>query len=292
MSKKIIAAMVLSIVLIIVGITITVWAANEPDNTIPNRINYQGYLTNEVGEPIDGPVNITFRLYDVSGGGSALWTESHSLTANKGIVNAELGGNPDPITTTILAGERWLGITVAPDSNEMVPRKRLGSTPYSFYADEANNANTLDGLDSDDFEAVGIKLIGGYCSTVAGSGYHKYCMSNIEQNTAAGYFTVAADGTFTATQSGYYRINAVAMGKPEGTSCRNVFFKVNEGIVRFAYHCDFPSTAHKPIGLDIIWPINAGDTFYVEYSAPVAGGVAFAGSEQTDRIEVTYEGPL
>ncbi len=147
MNKKIRAAMVLSIVLIIVGITITVWAANEPANTIPARINYQGYLTNELGEPIDGAVTIEFRLYNVSGGGSALWTESHSLTANKGILNAELGGNPDPITTTILAGERWLGITVVGDS-EMVPRKRLGSTPYSFYADEANNANTLDDMDS------------------------------------------------------------------------------------------------------------------------------------------------
>ncbi len=150
MNKRIRAAIVLSLVLIIVGMTVTAWAANEPNNAIPARINYQGYITNQVGEPIDGAITIEFRLYSTSSGVSALWTEIQSLTANKGIVNAELGGKPDPISTTIMDGERWLGVTVGTDS-EMTPRKRLGSTPYSFYADEANNANTLDNMDSNAF---------------------------------------------------------------------------------------------------------------------------------------------
>ena len=59
---------------------------------IPQTLNYQGYLTNSAGVPVNAPVNVTFRLYTAASGGSAVWTETQSsVGVAGGIYNAVLG---------------------------------------------------------------------------------------------------------------------------------------------------------------------------------------------------------
>ncbi|OGA43980.1 MAG: hypothetical protein A3G25_00080 [Betaproteobacteria bacterium RIFCSPLOWO2_12_FULL_63_13] len=48
---------------------------------VPQRINYQGYLGNASGQPINVPVPMVFKLYDVASGGTALWTETQASVA-------------------------------------------------------------------------------------------------------------------------------------------------------------------------------------------------------------------
>jgi hypothetical protein len=106
---------------------------------IPHLINYQGRLTDSQGNPITGTRAVTFKIYDVESGGSALWSETYSnLAFDKGIFNVMLGG----VTTLNLAFDRqyWLSIQVGNDP-EMTPRIRLASVGYAFTAE--NIAGTL-----------------------------------------------------------------------------------------------------------------------------------------------------
>ncbi|OGH59740.1 MAG: hypothetical protein A3G34_07965 [Candidatus Lindowbacteria bacterium RIFCSPLOWO2_12_FULL_62_27] len=78
---------------------------------------------------------MTFKLYNVPSGGSALWTEAQSsVSVTSGVFDVELGS----VTALSLPFDTqyWLGITVAGDA-EMTPRRRLMSSPYALYADTA-----------------------------------------------------------------------------------------------------------------------------------------------------------
>ncbi|MFB3897910.1 MAG: hypothetical protein ACE14V_16595, partial [bacterium] len=61
--------------------------------SIPQRINYQGVLKNKSTGQIlpDGNYSVTFRLYTTSTGGSAVWSETTTVTITNGILNYQLG---------------------------------------------------------------------------------------------------------------------------------------------------------------------------------------------------------
>lgn len=119
---------------------------------VPGMVNYQGKLTNSDGTPVDdGTYNIQFSIYNVSTGGTALWTESQSVIVTNGIYNVKLG-SLTPIPTDILDNSSlYLGVKVGSDS-EMTPRIEVTST---FYALKAGNAESLEGHGSGDFALVG-----------------------------------------------------------------------------------------------------------------------------------------
>ena len=45
---------------------------------VPFDMSYQGRLTDAVGAPLIGPVNLQMRIYDVISGGSPLYIEDHT----------------------------------------------------------------------------------------------------------------------------------------------------------------------------------------------------------------------
>jgi hypothetical protein len=108
---------------------------------IPQKINYQAVLKNKASGQImpDGNYTLTFRLYSVVTGGSALWTETATSTITNGILAHQLGS----VTALNLAFDQnyYLGMQVAGDS-EMVPREQLISLGYAFVA---QNAEMVDG---------------------------------------------------------------------------------------------------------------------------------------------------
>ena len=60
--------------------------------TVPQMINYQGYLTNSGGAPINTPVAITVRLYDAATAGTLKWSEIQpSVEVTDGVFNVVLG---------------------------------------------------------------------------------------------------------------------------------------------------------------------------------------------------------
>jgi hypothetical protein len=107
--------------------------------TIPETINYQGYLTDISGNPVNTTVSMTFRIYTVASGGAALWTETqNNVPVTNGIYHVILG-SMESMGALAFDVPYFLGITVGSDS-EMTPRQALTSVAYAFNADTANTA--------------------------------------------------------------------------------------------------------------------------------------------------------
>jgi len=100
-------------------------------NNVPNLIDFNGRLTDSSGNTINQTVDITFKLYDVETGGTALWTETQSVTVTDGLFNVKLGSVTALDESNFSSSERWIGISVGTDS-EMTPRTRIAAVPYAF----------------------------------------------------------------------------------------------------------------------------------------------------------------
>ena len=78
----------------------------------PNLINYQGYLTDTVENPITDNLPMEFAIYDDDGNptvGTMLWGESQTVTITNGTYNVLLGSG------TPLAGALVTSVFSAPD---------------------------------------------------------------------------------------------------------------------------------------------------------------------------------
>jgi len=136
---------VLSKVMLILMIFLTAYSLQPKaaHAEIPHLINYQGKLVDSDGTPITGTKNITFKIYNVSSGGTPLWQETQSVTADRGLFNVLLGSN----TTLSLPFDvpYYLGIQVAGDT-EMSPRAKIGAAGYAFRAEQSQNANAVNDI--------------------------------------------------------------------------------------------------------------------------------------------------
>jgi hypothetical protein len=108
---------------------------------VPHMINYQGYLTDPQGEPLDTTVAMTFAFYDAATLGTQLWIESQpSMTVQGGLFNALLGSVSAIPDSAFADTNVWLGITVGGDS-EMSPRTRVVSVAYAYRVGTVDGAN-------------------------------------------------------------------------------------------------------------------------------------------------------
>lgn len=109
---------------------------------VPPTLNYQGHLTDSAGVPIDGPVNMVFSIYDIDTGGTALWSDTRSLTVEQGVFSIELGDGVNPFPLGLFENPLWMSLTVGTDA-EMSPRRPISSVGFSF---KASDADTLEGV--------------------------------------------------------------------------------------------------------------------------------------------------
>lgn len=132
--------------------------------TVPTTMNFQGRLTNSAGNILsDGSYNVTFRLYTVSSGGTAVWTEARDTTnriaVTNGLFSVQLG-SVTPLPASLFAsGNLYLEVELPSPATAtcstaacasytegpMTPRNQLATSAYSY------NSETLDGLDSSAF---------------------------------------------------------------------------------------------------------------------------------------------
>ncbi len=112
---------------------------------IPRNISYQGVLTDDAGIPRpNGRYFFTFKLYDVSSGGAAIWTQAESLQVDRGLFSTTFGTTPFG-PTVLFDRQYWLGIQVGVTA-ELAPRVRLSAVGYSINsigADTARIAGTI-----------------------------------------------------------------------------------------------------------------------------------------------------
>lgn len=105
---------------------------------VPEKINYQGYLTDASGIPVNGTRQMTFTIYDQPMNGNALWTETQNPALIDGIYNVRLG-EVEPITLAFSI-PYYLGVRIGSDP-EMTPRQPLLTVGYAFRAKYANEAS-------------------------------------------------------------------------------------------------------------------------------------------------------
>jgi hypothetical protein len=59
---------------------------------LPKLINYQGMLTDDMGDPLTGSYNLTFYIYDDTTGGNLEWSETQNgEQVQDGFFNVVLG---------------------------------------------------------------------------------------------------------------------------------------------------------------------------------------------------------
>jgi len=111
---------------------------------VPYDMSYQGRLTDAVGAPLTGLVNLQMRIYDVVAGGSALYVEDHTnvIVDDVGAFSVRLGAGSTLLgtfDTTLFAGvNRYLEVVV--NGEILTPRLIIGSVPYAMHADNASSA--------------------------------------------------------------------------------------------------------------------------------------------------------
>jgi len=130
---------------------------------------------------------------------------------------------------------------------------------------------------------------GGCRSHGTGGGWKTYCTNGEDFNTASAHLSVSSGGTFTVRKPGYYRINAWAIS--HGGGWQHTGFVVN-GSAKYQGH-ERGNGSWSDNFMDLIWPMNSGDTFYVRYHNP--GSYAFHSWNSNgahSRLQVSFVGNL
>ncbi len=167
---------VILVALMLVGFR--AWAMPAAPNQGPGVISYQGTLTDLSGEPLNDNVEMTFKIFDVSTGGTALWTEDHAganaVPVSNGLFNVLLG-SLTPIPSTVWHNASlFLEVTVG--GEVLVPREEVGSVPHALYAVHADLAYNLSAADGDPVHAAtvdddgAVHIAGGGEASLAGGG--------------------------------------------------------------------------------------------------------------------------
>ena len=108
-----------------------VLAVQLPVSATNNKlINYQGKLTNIGGTALDGTYDVTFKLYTLSSGGTAVWGgETHTLQISGGLINVMLGSSAS-LDSIPFNTQYYLSIQVSGDTNELT-RQPLSQAAYA-----------------------------------------------------------------------------------------------------------------------------------------------------------------
>lgn len=107
---------------------------------VPNRLTYQGTLTDSVGNPVTGQRTISFRLFTVAAEGDPFFVRTETLTLDQGRLSVVLAVDDDdqPLEPDDLTGDTFIEIVVAGDSP--MPRQRVSSVAYAIRAGYAERA--------------------------------------------------------------------------------------------------------------------------------------------------------
>jgi hypothetical protein len=132
------------------------WAQAGPLTTlsgVPNVISYQGILRSTDGTPVDGPRDITLRLYTTPSGGEAIHKETWANEmVRAGLFTVLLGDQSgNPIPASAFRKPLYVSVQVG-KGQEMAPRQRIAPVPYAvqltdgIYVDrDGNGVNVIVG---------------------------------------------------------------------------------------------------------------------------------------------------
>ncbi len=241
--KKTVVKKKISVVFLVLLIVFSI-SYSATNAAFNKQINYQGKLTTSVGVAVaNGTYNMEFKLYTVSSGGTAVWTETRTgadkVQVTSGLFSVLLG------EVTSLSGvdfnqTLYLGVNIGGTGSpawdgEMTPRKKLGAVPAAveservggFTPAQSASGSQIPVLTSDAIILSGsaagltgtsanvLKLQGGSTGDIQFFGATNK-ISNAGMLTLAGGITVtpftAANGVVYATSSGVLTQTAASSG--------------------------------------------------------------------------------
>lgn len=270
-NQNIMKKLILLFALLIIGIEPVV-AQTTP------TLNIQGVLRDDTDKAVsDGNYQLTFKLYEVSTGGSEIWTEDQSLTITNGVYSALLGDVTD-LNGVAFSTQYYLGIAVD-GGLELSPRIPLSLSPYSMAVVGSNNvfpsSGTVGvGTTSPDANSV-LHVEGG--DLVVKNGEFRLSASNIQ-----------LDGNWISGDGDNEGIYVNANGEVGiGTS------NVEED-----FHVDGVTFLNGVTRLNKPAVVANGTTFdydlWIQGGADTLGGdsrnLAILGDETTDRLHLNYAG--
>ncbi len=149
-------------------------------------LNLQGRLSSPSGTPLSGTYPFVFTIYNVQSGGTALWSETQTLSIVNGVFSANLGATT-PISLSFNE-DYWVEIS----SNGQVfnQRVRLTTSPYAFIANNLTSPSGPVGA-NDLVKKSGDTILGNL--VVNGN-------VGIGTNTPAGTFDVESSSPYAAIQ--------------------------------------------------------------------------------------------
>jgi len=168
-------------------------ASGDSASPVPRLIKFSGVLLEHQGQPLKGPVGVTFSLYAQQSGDSPLWMETQNVELDaKGVYVVLLGANTSAGLPQEMfrSGEaRWLGIQ--PEHEPELPRVLLVSAPYAL---KAADADMLGGLPVSAFVLAG--------PTIATNGSSSSPTSETTASVTSGSAATPAVGTIPVTTAG------------------------------------------------------------------------------------------
>jgi hypothetical protein len=273
---------------------------------IPQKMNYQGQLTNSSGTPINTPRSITFCIYDAATGGTALWTETQgSVSVINGIFNVVLGSN-NAIDIPFRKAY-WLGINVASDG-EMTPRHLLTNAAYAMASRKIVYQEVLtvahDGGDTCTVSAAIDMLLGQGPFTGAGPlvpapSINTQWVINVQAGTynetsplhIPGWVTVRGQG-WDATE---LVVNQVNMSNRSGVALESLMITSGEGAnpvvnINNAVYCYVRECKIEAVNPAIVIDLNGAQSCdivenYIFMMGPGAGGGIGISSVINCRVE-------
>ena len=117
-------------VLVFGGVAVTAQGPQplRPGVAAGTAFTYQGQLKQN-GSPVNGSVNMSFKLYYTSTGGLPLGTLTQPVTVVNGLFTTQLD-----FVLPFDGNAHWLGIAVGTDP-ELTPRQLLTAVPYALFAE-------------------------------------------------------------------------------------------------------------------------------------------------------------
>lgn len=104
---------------------------------VPTVLNYQGTLTDNIGDPVTGAQEITFSLYSVPVAGIPFWSNTETVTLDLTGHFSVTIGDSSPVDRVAYEqnfnGETFIGIQVGTNP-ELMPRQKFTSVAYSVKA--------------------------------------------------------------------------------------------------------------------------------------------------------------
>ena len=234
---------------------------------LPPTLNYQGYLTNPAGTPVNAPVAMTFRLYNAASGGVLLYTEAQpSVPVTNGSFSAILG----VVAPIALAFDvpYWLSVQVNTDP-EMSPRQPLTSSAYAFRAAALDAAASISGAQitgtitaNGNIDMVASTAGAGNITKGGNTFLHNFGSSNTFIGSSAGNFSMTGN---LNTGSGAFALASNSSGSSNTASGANALFANTSGILnsasgKAALQSNTTGTSNTANGADALLSNTTGDS--------------------------------